>query len=767
MTTQSVLQPFALFADRSGLPLTGGSVYVGVAGANPTTNPLQVYFDSALTVPAAQPIRTVNGFPVNGNAPARLFVNAADFSLLVQDSAGQLVFSALRSALFAAPATSLTISQSAEELAASVTPTDTAYAVGDNRRYSSFSGWIKVLSQGVEGHLWTDMSTATMATATGDISIHVHGRRSITATASMVNILRTQGRCTIVAPTGELLLDGDNKVTGACLHYEAYFPSLTNVRFLDAALGGAGGTASYDGNAYGPVGDFTWKNVVAENCVDCGWSLRGHAGSDISAATSANPIVMTAANHGFTSGQRAKFINFQGDFAALNETTQIITVLSANTFSVPVDGSAFAAWASPGNVSQRTADCVLEDCKTKGITTGSGNFAGSGRGFLFHVAGMNSYERRGGNFKGDPDADSTDGYKCDRVNIVGGLHDKVNRGVTIGFESQLVTIVGTAASELVGNGVSVDTTTGVGTDETTTIAVAVGNVVSRAARLARTTGSHISLVGNRGYKITDNAIVGNGNGRNLYIGDNHIDLDNPAGAVDIAMTENSRAYVGSNVYTSTLRQALAATGLAETNLLTMLTSSGNGRTVTADTDVRGSDRVLYLDTTAGAVDIDLPDRSEVKMTNYEIFVLWKAGANSATISFQGGAVNGETVNGRTAITLFPSQQYQGYRILCVDGETGTWVAQPAGLNFIQSASVTWNPANLANNGTPETTTVTVTGAIVGDFVDLSFSQDLKGCILMGRVTAADTVTAYLVNATGSAQDVANGTLRALVWRKQG
>jgi hypothetical protein len=269
-----------------------------------------------------------------------------------------------------------------------------------------------------------------------------------------------------------------------------------------------------------------------------------------------------------------------------------------------------------------------------------------------------------------------------------------------------------------GNGVSLDTTTGVGTNETTTIGTIVGNVVSRAARLARTTGSHISVVGNRGYKLSGGGYAGNGNGRNLFYGDNATDLEDPVNDIDVSMSENSRAEIGVNSYSSTSRIALASAGLGETNLLTMLAPSGYGRTATTNMDLRASDKVIYLDTTAGTVDIDLFDRSEVKATGMEVFIVWKAGTNNATISFQGGAANGETVNGVSTIVLFPSQQFQGYRLVCIDGETGTWIAQPAGLNFIQPASVSWNPANLANNGTPETTTVTATGAILGDFVEL-------------------------------------------------
>lgn len=76
-------------------------------------------------------------------------------------------------------------------------------------------------------------------------------------------------------------------------------------------------------------------------------------------------------------------------------------------------------------------------------------------------------------------------------------------------------------------------------------------------------------------------------------------------------------------------------------------------------------------------------------------------------------------------------------------------------------SATYNPPNL-NNGTQTTTTVTVTGAALGDFVLPSFSLDLQGIELTAYVSAADTVTCLLRNDTGGAIDLGSGTLRCRV-----
>jgi hypothetical protein len=85
--------PYPLFTDDDGVALEDGYIYVGTANLDPVANPVAVYFDSGLTIPAAQPIRTSGGYPVYSGSPARLFVNG-DYSIRVNDKTGALVFSA-------------------------------------------------------------------------------------------------------------------------------------------------------------------------------------------------------------------------------------------------------------------------------------------------------------------------------------------------------------------------------------------------------------------------------------------------------------------------------------------------------------------------------------------------------------------------------------------------------------------------------------------------------------------------------------------------
>lgn len=89
--------PFPQFFDKNGSPLDGGHLYFGTPNQNPETNPVAVYWDAALTQPAAQPLRTLNGYIVRNGTAARVYTSA-DYSLTVRDKRGRLLPSAPNSA---------------------------------------------------------------------------------------------------------------------------------------------------------------------------------------------------------------------------------------------------------------------------------------------------------------------------------------------------------------------------------------------------------------------------------------------------------------------------------------------------------------------------------------------------------------------------------------------------------------------------------------------------------------------------------------------
>ena len=92
----SIEQPFPIFFDKVGKPLDSGYVYIGEYGKNPQTNPIQAFWDETLTQPAAQPIRTINGYYSRYGAPSRVFVQGLSCSITVRDKYQTVVYSDLK-----------------------------------------------------------------------------------------------------------------------------------------------------------------------------------------------------------------------------------------------------------------------------------------------------------------------------------------------------------------------------------------------------------------------------------------------------------------------------------------------------------------------------------------------------------------------------------------------------------------------------------------------------------------------------------------------
>ena len=84
MAAPTIKVPFPVFSDRSGSPINDGNVFIGTAFLDAETNPVQVYWDTDLTIPAAQPIKTSGGYLYRNGAISNVFVNG-DYSMTVRD----------------------------------------------------------------------------------------------------------------------------------------------------------------------------------------------------------------------------------------------------------------------------------------------------------------------------------------------------------------------------------------------------------------------------------------------------------------------------------------------------------------------------------------------------------------------------------------------------------------------------------------------------------------------------------------------------------
>jgi hypothetical protein len=90
MALTQVTGPYPIFTDLDGTPLDDGYLYIGEVNQDPETNPVQVYWDSALTIAATQPIRTNNGYAYRNGTPALIYT-AGGFSITIRNKREEFV----------------------------------------------------------------------------------------------------------------------------------------------------------------------------------------------------------------------------------------------------------------------------------------------------------------------------------------------------------------------------------------------------------------------------------------------------------------------------------------------------------------------------------------------------------------------------------------------------------------------------------------------------------------------------------------------------
>lgn len=150
-----------------------------------------------------------------------------------------------------------------------------------------------------------------------------------------------------------------------------------------------------------------------------------------------------------------------------------------------------------------------------------------------------------------------------------------------------------------------------------------------------------------------------------------------------------------------------------------------------------------------------PENQRLFAMNDLMIVLSGSGTNGQpTGVFTINPEAGYTVNGQASITL---SGFVGPTIIHAWLTQTNWNVRVVGEQIL-AATTTYDPPSIPN-GASETTTVAVTGAATGDFVDVSFSRDTQGVIVTGWVSAADTVSVRFQNNTGSAVDLPSGTIR--------
>lgn len=76
---------FQTIIGKDGTPLDSGFVYIGESGQNSEAYPVPIFYDENLTIPAPQPLRTINGYFSRNGSPAKIFIGSSSCSITVRD----------------------------------------------------------------------------------------------------------------------------------------------------------------------------------------------------------------------------------------------------------------------------------------------------------------------------------------------------------------------------------------------------------------------------------------------------------------------------------------------------------------------------------------------------------------------------------------------------------------------------------------------------------------------------------------------------------
>lgn len=90
MALTQVTGPYPIFTDLDGSPLDDGYLYIGAINQDPEQNPIQVFWDSNLTIPATQPIRTSNGYAYRNGTPALMYTGG-EFSITIRNKREEFI----------------------------------------------------------------------------------------------------------------------------------------------------------------------------------------------------------------------------------------------------------------------------------------------------------------------------------------------------------------------------------------------------------------------------------------------------------------------------------------------------------------------------------------------------------------------------------------------------------------------------------------------------------------------------------------------------
>ena len=166
--------------------------------------------------------------------------------------------------------------------------------------------------------------------------------------------------------------------------------------------------------------------------------------------------------------------------------------------------------------------------------------------------------------------------------------------------------------------------------------------------------------------------------------------------------------------------------------------------------------------------VSLQDTLQVLTTNYTVSGTFPGTGN---VVFGVAPPSGKTViilrdpAVDQALDLIASGSFAAENVETALDKLASYVQSLAQRATWLEGNVTVDFASIASGALSAAQNITVTGAAIGDPVQISASTDLAGLLPVGYVSAADTVTFRLINLTGGAIDPASRTYFARVEKR--
>lgn len=164
----TIQSPIPQFFGLDGAPLDSGKLYFGTVSGNPETSPITVYWDAALTQPAAQPVRTLNGYTARSGTPAQIYAGS-DYSITVKDKRSRQVLYSPDSASFELALASAASGKGASLVGFDWAQIPAAINKSDWGIQTAVSGGLNIL-RAIAPSLWAGIIAGTY---TGDLSASI------------------------------------------------------------------------------------------------------------------------------------------------------------------------------------------------------------------------------------------------------------------------------------------------------------------------------------------------------------------------------------------------------------------------------------------------------------------------------------------------------------------------------------------------------------------------------------------------------------------